>query len=600
MSTLTLSLEEQLSCLTLPELNELLISLGDYDEPLVGIEEFLDHPDYLGGYFQGNLYPFWREVLKEIYPSPYYSPYWLVSLKGSIGAGKTSIANTILAYDIYRTLSLKNPQSFYNLIPSTKILFFLMNNSLDNVSAVGFDQLQQMLMLSPFFKERMDSKKEYKKQTKDKDASLFPKRVDIGVGSRIGHTLGKALFSCMIDEAAFSIVTDQLRDNFNSVVRRMQSRFMDSSSQIPGKMLLVSSESEKGSDFNHIVDKYKNQEGVLVIQKPLWAVKPHNYSGETFKVFIGSEAKPPAILETSLDQYSDIETSLIIDVPVEHRKDFENDLNNSIRDLAGHPTGSSYSLFRLKDKITKALCISAIFPDSFILDFDNTEDTIQKKLLFPNYFLNPWHKNRPRFIHIDTALSGDKLGMACTYIAGFVKKEMTDMFTLEKVAVEEPELITEWAFAVSPTPGKQIPLVKIILFIKWLSRQGVTISGVTADSFQSAMLLQMLTSAGYSAKLLSVDRTVDPYMNLRNSVYADLWKGPDNKLLKKELLELEVSADRKKVDHKTDGSKDIADCIAGSHENARENADKHKYMVDSIDVDAQSVNTEKIKELFWS
>ena len=110
------------------ELAELYAGFVDYEEEPVDIERFLDDPRYLGGYFQGTLYEYWRQELRRIFPSPHYSTSWLVALRGSIGTGKTTTACAGLAYDTYRLLCLAKPQSYYGLIESTKIIFSILTS----------------------------------------------------------------------------------------------------------------------------------------------------------------------------------------------------------------------------------------------------------------------------------------------------------------------------------------------------------------------------------------------------------------------------------------------------------------------------------------
>jgi len=83
-------LDFYLGQLTPQQLEELYSSIADYKRPLVHIDEFLDSDKYLGNFFQGGLFPYWRNFYREIYPSPYYNPYWLIALRGCL-TGDTKI-----------------------------------------------------------------------------------------------------------------------------------------------------------------------------------------------------------------------------------------------------------------------------------------------------------------------------------------------------------------------------------------------------------------------------------------------------------------------------------------------------------------------------
>jgi hypothetical protein len=567
----TEELEFRLSQLSKGELEELLSSVSNYDTNPVSINEFLDSPKYLGGYFEGNLYPYWRKVLNEIYPSPHHSPYWLINFRGAIGRGKTSIVCAGIAYDLHKLLCLASPQTTYGLLPSTTILFALFNVTLGLAHDVVWDKLSQIFALSPYFKDLMGP---LGTKPKDQD-TLFPKRIDFFMGSRISHTLGKAIYSGVFSEANFGIVGDQVYDTFNSLLRRQASRFMQPGGATPGKIWLDSSETDKFSVVNKITDQYKGKPGVYVSQDPIWEVLTHKngvplYSGNKFWTYTGSDLKQPFILESDQDKILIDEPENCIAVPIEHRDSFDADINAALRDIAGRATISNYKLFRLKDRLNKALCVSKLFPDTFILDFDDDNDQVSNYSLIPTYFSNPISPGVPRNIHIDIGLSGDRLGMAATYVSGFYDRTTRDANTFAEITESVPDTITEWCFGVEPTPGKQIPLWKVRNFISFLSSLGYPVGRITVDGFQGADTQQLLTKEGYDTELLSVDRTSTPYMAFRSMVYEGRSQLPSNKILKIELEELESTPDGNKVDHPekflngTKGSKDIADAVCGS------------------------------------
>jgi hypothetical protein len=562
------------------ELEELFASISDYDEIPVGIDEFLDSEKYLGGYFQGQVYPYWRDVLREIYPSPLYSPYWLIALRGCIGAGKTTIASVGTVYDLYRLLCMQSPQATYGLLPSTRILFAIFNVTMSLTHDVVWDKISQMLASSPYF-----SKLTYQiVGRKKRGDSMFPKNLDFFMGSRIGHTLGKAVYGAILSEANFEIVENQVYDTFNSLLRRMESRFMTPGGGVPGKIWVDSSETDKFSVVNKVVDGYKLKNGVYVSQAPLWEVQPHRYGPKRFWVFKGSEVRQPEVLPENATLFK-TEPSSCIEVPVEHRDAFEADINAALRDLAGVPVVASYKLFRLKDKLHKAFTISPLFPEVITLDFDEDTDQILNYATATNYFANPLNKHIPRHIHIDIGLTGDRLGIASTYVVNYKERKSKDINTFEEVTESIPELVCEWAIGVEPTPGKQNPLFKIRMFLLQIQNMGYPIGGVSFDGFQSADSIQQLQKMGIEAELISVDRTTVPYFSLRSAIYEGRMIMPKHSVLTLELEDLEVSTDSKHIDHPKknangkEGSKDISDAVCGSYFGAEKNAHKHKLFL---------------------
>jgi len=595
------SIEDIIKNLSTEELYDLSYEMDEqnYKEKPVSIEEFITNDLYLGEYLgKDGVYKYWIEVLKKIYPSPFYSGYWMVIIKGAIGLGKTTIANIMLVYDLYKLMCLKSPQSYYSLIESTKILMFLMNNTLSNVSDVGLDQITQMFSNSEYFRNKMRHVNK-----KNKNDTMFPNRIDISVGSKISHALGRAIFSVMIDEVAFNTRSKQAYDNFNSVVRRMESRFMGEGGGVPGKVIVVSSESDNSSDLNKIANMYKDKEGVLIIQEALWTVKPDNYTlGKWFKVFVGSDTRAPEIIRETTNVES-MEEALIIDVPEEHRSVFESDINMALRDIAGVSTGSSYALFKNKDKLYNCRMCKNIFKDTIVLDFDDDNDSIESKIITPRYFDDMQDSHKVRFIHIDIGISGDRLGIACSYVKEIKQMEVIDPFTQEIGVMDKIFTKTDWAVGIEPVPGKQVPLYKIRQFIKWLSSKGVLIAEVTLDGYQSTDTMQSLKKMGFTSGYLSVDRTADAYITLRNSIYSGTHILPNNMLLIKELEELELQSTKNKVDHQYNDpnkacSKDIADGVSGSMINALNNFEKYILIEHSASRVLKSTKADALKSMF--
>lgn len=582
------------------QLHDLYESLGNYDERPVDIEQFLDDPEFLGDYYQGKLYPYWRGKLQEIYPSPFYSPYWMVALRGSIGKGKTTIATTGVAYDAHKLLCMTVPQKVADLVPTTRILFAIFNVTMTLASDVVWGNLQQMFMASPWFRRMLGKFGTRRKRGE----ALFPKNVDFFMGSRVGHTLGRAIIEFILDEANFEIVGGQVIETFNSIMARMESRFMAYGGGIPGKAWIVSSESDKGANVNKIVDSYRGKAGVYVDQSALWDVKPDAYSGRKFWVFIGNDTRQPEIIEED-NPTIEADPGFCMRVPIEHKDRFEADIHDSLRSLAGVPTGTAYKLFRLRDRLNKALTVKSLFPEIVRIDFDDDMDQLWNYIVAPNYFKDPINKHIPRYISIDIGLAGDRLGLAGSYVSSFVQRKSFSLTDLKEVVEDVPNVTTEWAVAIENKSGQQVPLFKVRMFIQWLSRLGYPIALVAADGFQSADMLQLLTKMSFDTQLLSMDKTSMPYICWRNMVYEGRWLGPRSELLRKESEELEVTPDGGKVDHPdknrdgSKGSKDIADAAGSSAYLAELNCHKYK-LIHSLTRDvAKRQETEQLRKTFW-
>lgn len=573
------------------EENTVVVLNGDIDCILKGCSEgshYTHGPDYLNKFLQrcnGDMVSvtFTEETSAQMYDiSVEGSPTYSI---GGLVTHNTMAACTGMAYDLYLLQCMKSPQTHFGLLQKDKIIFAIMNVTLALTKDVVWERLSGMFSASPYFTMLLDNARALSKMKsriiKDQTASTMPKNIDFFSGSRITHTLGKAILHCVFSEANFEVMDNQVYRGFNSVVARQESRFLGEDGKVAGKVWIDSSEGDKFSTINRIMDKYKGQAGVYVDSGPLWYIRPWNYQGSFFCVYTGSDMRKPDIIDYG-DASFQTEPERVMVVPEEHRGRFEADLEQALRDLGGVATISSYLLFRNKMKLVSSLLMSPLFPDVFSLDFEDPSDQIHMRCQSPVYFKINRHHSLPRHIHIDIALSGDRLGIASSCITGFKETEvMTDVVTMQTYKDSVPTTLTDFAFGIEAKQGQQIPLYKIRQFIMWLKSNGMHIGKVTADGFQSADMLQLLKLAGIETETLSVDKTPDPYIQLRNSVNEGRSILPNNAVLRKEAEHLEVAPDGKKVDHPeefsdgTKGSKDIADGVCGSISSAI--ADSAKY-----------------------
>ncbi len=169
----------------------------DYDEIPVSVEEFLHNPLYLGrgltdeeGRF--TLYPYWENLLKEIYPDPLKpARYNTLALTGSIGIGKSTEAVIIGCYELYRMLCLKNPYIYYGLQPIDLITFSVMNITMDAAKGVAWSKMQSLIQSSEWFMKRGTITRSDIPEWKP------PKGIELIYGSQSRHIIGRAVFWCL-------------------------------------------------------------------------------------------------------------------------------------------------------------------------------------------------------------------------------------------------------------------------------------------------------------------------------------------------------------------------------------------------------------------
>ena len=222
------------------------------------------------------------------------------------------------------------------------------------------------------------------------------------------------------------------------------------------------------------------------------------------------------------------------------------------------------------------------FPD--VIEVGNGKDDISEYKDFFNLEKLPkQYYTYPLCIHLDMSYSsnGDKTGIAGVWIVG---KKITVNGNPSK------DLIFQPAFSVSikPPKGRQISFEKNRNFIRWLRDEvGLNIKEITADTFQSAPVLQQLEAEGFKVNTLSVDRVENipgesigicrPYEYLKNVIYEGRINLYKTELLYNELVQLERNNNNGKVDHPQNGSKDQADALCGSIYTASKYAEEFAY-----------------------
>ena len=190
--------------------NELIYS--DYEEIPVDIETFLFDKRYLGNGLvdaEGRItvFPYWVKKLKEVFPNNIDTAYNTIVLTGAIGIGKSFFAVLCQLYLMYRMLCLKDPYLYYGMQPIDKISFSQINITLDAARGVAWDKMQQLLQGSPWFMS-------HGKVTGTDNLVWKPiKRpgqlgtIELVVGSKNSHIIGRAVFCSFEDEVNFSAVT---------------------------------------------------------------------------------------------------------------------------------------------------------------------------------------------------------------------------------------------------------------------------------------------------------------------------------------------------------------------------------------------------------
>ena len=581
------------------------LKYSDFEEIPVDIMTFISEERYLGrglyivdeytGERKCTVFPYWLEKLQEIFPDNLTTRYNTLILTGSIGLGKSFIAVVCQLYLLYRMLCLKDPYTYYGMQPIDKITFSMLNVTLEAAQGVGWDKMQQLLQSSDWFMERGNMN-----ASRTNPQWQPPKGIELVFGSSNRHVVGRALFSNFSDEVNFGIGTNvekqkaKLKKMISQIDARMISRF-GKGTYLPTMNIIASSkDSEQAFMESYIEMKRQNEsKTTLIIDEPQWVVRndkgspndPGSFYVAVGNKFLAHELLPVSATEEEVNAYRE-KGYFMLKVPPIYREAFEDNMDLALTDNAGISTSSSI-------KYISGIRLNQIKTDEYknpftkdVIEVGNAPDDINQ---YSNFFdlalVSPKDMSRPLFIHLDMSLSGDKTGIAGTWITG-----KRPGVVGEENAGRELDFKAAFSVSVKAPKGYQVSFEKTRNFIRWLRDRGFAIKCVSMDTYQSANMAQSLTSDGFKTQILSVDRVdtvgtengrpakiCKPYAFFKTTIYEQhlkLYRKCD--LLTEEITNLERLSDGH-VDHPKNGSKDQVDALCGSLYTASQFAEEYSY-----------------------
>ena len=561
---------------------------ADYKEIPVDIETFLTDDRYLGKAWKdasgkSKLYPFWLEKLKILFPDPYTTSVNNFIESGARGIGKSEVAvGACFSYILYRVMCLRDPLEYFGLKTTEKVCFAFMNITKALAEEIAVDKFQKTIQLSPWFLE-----KGFLRQRNNVSYWEPPDPINVIIGSQSSDVIGQAVYAAFFDEISFIRNQDidkqkeKALDMIDTAIGGMKTRFIKDGKN-PTLLILASSKrSEKSFLEEHMKKKVQSEgDNVLIVDEPVWKVKPKGtYSNRTFKVALGNKYLQSQIIpdEEDINEWID-KGYKIINVPIDFRADFQDDIDRALCDFAGI---SSSEINKYISGAALVDCISEDIQNPFtreILEIGNGPDDNQQ--YYDSFDLNKIPKElkyKPLFIHMDMSVSGDMTGIAGVWIKG--KKTSVNELNQSK------DLYYQLAFSVSikAPKGRQISFEKNRNFIYWLKEQGFAIKGISTDTFQSYDTGQALTAKGYNYEIISVDRVDSashinkPYQYFKSTIYEKRFKMYRCKTLQDEIIDLERNINTGRIDHPDSGRKDQSDAVCGAIFNASKHAEEYAF-----------------------
>ena len=581
----------------------------DYKEIPVDIITFIKDKKYLGDAWHSpdgkcKLYPYWEDKLKELFPDNLTTAYNDAIFSGARGLGKSEIAITCILYIMYRVMCLKNPHEFFELKPTEKISFALMNITKDLSKDIAVSKFQKTVQMSPWFLARGTMT-----QFENQPYWNPPDYIDIIVGSQPSHVIGKPILAAFFDEISFirnkdvEIQKQVAIDMIDTAIGGMKTRFIIHGKN-PSLLILASSKRSEKSFLEEHMKKKLQEEGesdALIVDEAVWDIKPADtYSGLRFPVAVGNRFLSSEIIkdESLVDAYRN-RGYRILSVPIEFKSDFRDNIDRALCDFAGI---SSSNLSKYISGVRWSEIVSNEIHNPFnkeVLEVGNAKDD---KAQYSDFFdlekVDPKLRSMPLFIHLDMSKSGDNTGIAGVWIKGKkIGKESNSKELYYQVA---------FAVAIKAPKGYQVSFAKNREFIYWLKSQGFNIKGISSDTYQNAAIEQDLLASGYNYEVISVDRTnkdnvCEPYAYFKNCIYEKRLEVFNHNLLTEEIIGLERNGNNGKIDHEDGGrfgSKDVADAVCGSLWNASQHADEFAFdygedLNTTVDVSSYSENEQR-------
>lgn len=528
----------------------------------VSIDMFITDPYFLGDVYD-NIFKIWRDLIREIYPAPFCKKYDQVVLSCATRSGKTYATTLIMMYELYLLTCMINPIKMYSV---SNIVFALLSK--DNATAISQigSEIYKCLTQSPYFKEVVKEKLSFSKL--DKDGVKVTDDIVIRAGSSLSTVIGTNLFAGCLDEAnakPANVSAEGLVENRMKIYHEMRDRREASYSKAPkrtGILMFTSSPTDEGDVLSEIISEVQETcvPGVLIRDNiSRWEAREEDME-ETFDFFLGSDTKDPCILDGTIELKPD-EFERVIQVP--NKADYYNAFMTNpylaIQNIAGRRTMPETSLFNtvavFERVFTKKQNIfTSDTPTITIENFKSLDDYLfeDKK----DYFSHPDRPDCFRYIHLDMAYRGDRFGLASVY-SDRIKYTSEDGHEIMR-----RKYFVDFCLGVQAKNKETVDILKVLEFIYSLKERGYPLKLVTTDNHQGEIARQMIAKRGVKTEYLSMEKSKEQYLNLKNIIITESLEGFENPALVRELRGLRESA--KKIEKGKGYTDDMSDALAGA------------------------------------
>jgi hypothetical protein len=576
----------------------------NYREKPPAIRDFLTE-EWIGPMAE-SVYPHAREILENFWGLQ--SQYRHLVLGSAIGTGKSTVAALHNLYVSVHLFLMRNAKHFFELAPSTAIIQAFISFSIDKATQLLLQPLIQILSTSPKFRRVKQEDYLTAQQKKNPDVICWTKSSKMGnlqfpgdihyvVASGPHQLLGLNMIQSTMSEISFFIdrgfSPEYIWRIYQDSKSRIFSRF--GNKQFCGTVLDSSPNDLDASPIDRYIftgEAHKDRENYVSIgsswsmyekdpkRTRLKALYPvYALTGETFPVFRGNSNLPPEIVHPdSLHTYDESE---VYHVPVDLRREFEQDTERNVKNVCGWPANTSGKLINSQSRIEEIFTpqLKNLYSYIKVASTDPAKNLIWNQIK-DKFFIQTgpdrWEFYRAprarRWLHFDQAETGDFAGIVMGH-------REYDLKTNEFVIVHD------FTLAVTGGQNARINLDAFRTFPEDLRNLGkVDLQSITFDRFQSSTTVQYLKEQGFNARQFSVDTSVDPYISYAALINIGNIKCGRNIFLKnniKSLQEIRTTGGKRKIDHtlgkivRDDGAywgtsqmgmyaKDVSDCCAAT------------------------------------
>jgi hypothetical protein len=554
----------------------------------VTIDEFIESEEYLGHDPDFKVWPALREDLRNMNPDIFMGHQHVFQTfdGGATGTGKTHKAHITQMYQLYLLSCFDRPVRLWPRLSSNTPLVFVFQSVQERVTKrVIYEPFRDMFTNIPFVKKNLIWDRD-----KENVLHLNNNVQVVPALAAVNNIVGQGIVSAILDEVNFMSVVedskqvvgargqggkfDQAQVIYNNLTRRRKSRFITKGPS-PGIISVLSSVRYLGDFMDRRLEEINNKRGtpeeekdVVVIRRAQYEAQPEeDYSGQKFRLLVGSTNYGTRVLKDHEEAGKDYpENARVEFVPVEYLTDFKNDPEGALRDVCGIATDVIAPFITQRHKIIAAIMrgternLKSWVDNSDIELSEFAPDETPMPQIIEENLPDEEDRKKPRFVHVDLSLTGDRCGIAIVKVAGHVS-----VANKEGLSELLPHYVLEQGITIKPSTSHELDIVEVRKWIVALKEYyGFNIHTVSYDGFQSSESMQMLRRAGILSLKISVDETMEPYDLLKAAIYQDRFDCQDHEILKIELAGLERNAKKKKVDHPPKGSKDLADAVAGA------------------------------------